>query len=296
MDVWWGDERFVPADDDDRNEGAARRALLDVVGVPAARVHAMPPSDGAFAEPEDAAAWYAGELAAAAAPGSDLPRFDVLLLGIGPEGHTASIFPESPAAHDERPVFAVRDCPKPPPTRVSLGFSAINTADEVWLVVAGEDKAPAVARAVAGASPGRAPRRRRARRPGHAVVARRRRGGRAARVGLGLYPRRQAADSSPGSGPLPRPLRISPQEVCDDRSASADDQRPADPPPAPPSRAPPPAGRGHDPTPGRCPPRSTRGRSRGGTSAAPVPARSTGTSRRRAGTRAARARRVTDRL
>jgi 6-phosphogluconolactonase len=153
IDVWWGDERFVPADDDERNEKAARRALLDVVGAPEDRVHPMPPSDGPFAEPEDAAAWYAGALAAAAPPGRELPRFDVLLLGIGPEGHTASIFPHSPAAHDQRAVFAVRDCPKPPPTRVSLGFSAINTADEVWVVVAGEGKAPAVARAVAGADP-----------------------------------------------------------------------------------------------------------------------------------------------
>jgi 6-phosphogluconolactonase len=150
VDVWWGDERFVPADDDQRNEKAARRALLDVVAVPAARIHPMPPSDAEFAEPEDAAAWYAGELAA---PGRELPRFDVLLLGIGTEGHTASIFPHSPAASDDRPVFAVRDCPKPPPTRVSLGFSAINSADEVWLVVAGEEKAPAVARAVAGTGP-----------------------------------------------------------------------------------------------------------------------------------------------
>ncbi len=153
LDVWWGDERFVPADDDERNEKAARRALLDVVGVPAERVHPMPPSDGGFAEPEDAAAWYAGELAAAAATGRDLPRFDVLLLGIGPEGHTASIFPGSPAAHDARPVLAVRDCPKPPPTRVSLGFPAINSAEEVWLVVAGAEKAQAVARALAGADP-----------------------------------------------------------------------------------------------------------------------------------------------
>ena len=153
VDVWWGDERFVPADDDERNEKAARRALLDVVGVPAERVHPMPASDGAFAEPEDAAAWYAGELAAAAAPGRDLPRVDVLLLGIGPEGHTASIFPGSPAAHDARPVFAVRDCLKPPPTRVSLGFPAINSAEEVWLVVAGAEKAPAVARALTGADP-----------------------------------------------------------------------------------------------------------------------------------------------
>jgi 6-phosphogluconolactonase len=157
VDVWWGDERFVPADDDERNEKAARRALLDPVGVPAERVHAMPPSDGEFAEPEDAAAWYAGQLAGAAPPGSALPRFDVLLLGIGPEGHVASIFPESPAAHDERPVFAVRNCPKPPPTRVSMGFTAINSAEEVWLVVSGEDKAPAVALALAGADPVQVP-------------------------------------------------------------------------------------------------------------------------------------------
>jgi 6-phosphogluconolactonase len=64
VDVWWGDERFVPADSDDRNEKQAREALLSKVGVPEERIHAMPPSDGEFAEPEDAAAWYAGELAA----------------------------------------------------------------------------------------------------------------------------------------------------------------------------------------------------------------------------------------
>jgi 6-phosphogluconolactonase len=148
VDVWWGDERFVPGDDDERNEKAARLALLDVVGVPAERVHAMPPSDGGFGEPEDAAAWYAAELAAAAPGAGALPRFDVLLLGMGPEGHVASIFPDSPAVRDERPVVAVRDCPKPPPTRVSLGFPAINAAEEVWLLVSGEAKAPAVAAAL----------------------------------------------------------------------------------------------------------------------------------------------------
>ena len=156
VDVWWGDERFVPADDDDRNDKAARQALLDVVGVPAERVHPMPPSDGGFGTPEDAAAWYADELAAAA-PGADLPRFDVLLLGMGPEGHIASIFPGSAAVRDQRPVVAVRDCPKPPPTRVSLGFPAINAAEEVWLVVAGAEKAPAVARAIGGTDPDELP-------------------------------------------------------------------------------------------------------------------------------------------
>jgi 6-phosphogluconolactonase len=153
VDVWWGDERFVPADDDDRNEKAARRALLDAVGVDPTRVHAMPPSDGEFAEPEDAAAWYAEQLAAAAGDEGAAPRFDVLLLGMGPEGHVASIFPDSPAIDDQRPVVAVRDCPKPPPTRISLGYAAIGAADEVWVVVAGEGKAEAVARALSGAEP-----------------------------------------------------------------------------------------------------------------------------------------------
>lgn len=157
VDIWWGDERFVPEDDDERNEKAARRALLDHVTVDPARVHAMPASDGRFAEPEDAAAWYADELAAAAGGDGPLPRLDLLLLGMGPEGHTASIFPDSPAVGDDRPVFAVRDCPKPPPTRISLGFSAIGSAEEVWLVVAGEGKAAAVAEALSGAEPRQLP-------------------------------------------------------------------------------------------------------------------------------------------
>ncbi|MCO7219218.1 6-phosphogluconolactonase [Klenkia sp. PcliD-1-E] len=148
VDVWWGDERWVPAADDDRNEKGAREALLDVVGVPAERVHAIPAADAGFAEPEDAAAAYAQELAAAG--DGAVPRIDVLLLGVGPEGHVASIFPDSPAVADERTVVAVRDCPKPPPTRVSLGFPVITAAEEVWLLVSGEGKAEAVARALSG--------------------------------------------------------------------------------------------------------------------------------------------------
>jgi 6-phosphogluconolactonase len=153
VDVWWGDERFVPADDDERNEKGARKALLDRVGVPEEHIHAIPASDGPFREPEDAAAWYAEQLAAAAPAGRELPRIDVLLLGMGPEGHVASIFPDAPAVSDPRLVVAVRDCPKPPPTRVSLGYSAINAAEEIWLLVAGEGKAPAVAEALSGATP-----------------------------------------------------------------------------------------------------------------------------------------------
>ncbi|WP_236826703.1 MULTISPECIES: 6-phosphogluconolactonase [unclassified Blastococcus] len=151
VDVWWGDERFVPAGDAERNEGQARTALLDRVGVPAERVHAMPATDSG-ASPEEAAEAYLAELRAHAG-GAGLPRFDVLLLGMGPEGHTASIFPGSPAVRDERPVVAVRDCPKPPPTRISLGYPAINSAEEVWVLVTGEGKAEAVAAALGGADP-----------------------------------------------------------------------------------------------------------------------------------------------
>ena len=153
VDLWWGDERFVAADDPERNELQARQALLDAVPLDPARVHPMgaQSSSPGGDDPDAAAGRYAAELAAAASSGHDVPAFDALLLGMGPEGHTASIFPESPAAHDESPVVVVRDCPKPPPTRISLGFSAITQARQVWMVVAGEQKAPAVALALSGA-------------------------------------------------------------------------------------------------------------------------------------------------
>lgn len=152
LDVWWGDERFVAADSPDRNERQARGALLDHVDLDPSRVHPM----GALGGPDDddadaAAVRYAAELAASAPGSSTVPLFDVLMLGMGPEGHIASIFPESPAARDERPVFAVHGCPKPPPTRVSLGFTALRAAQQVWMIVAGEDKAPAVALSLSGA-------------------------------------------------------------------------------------------------------------------------------------------------
>ena len=158
--VWWGDERFVPADDPERNDRQAAEALLDAVPVDPARVHRFPAADGPFAgDPEAAAAAYAAELAAATRPEDHgpVPRFDVLLLGIGEEGHVASIFPESPATYEERPVVAVRGCPKPPPTRLTLTFPAIAAATEVWVVAAGAAKAPAAALALGGAGPVQVP-------------------------------------------------------------------------------------------------------------------------------------------
>jgi 6-phosphogluconolactonase len=148
VDLYWGDERFLPAGHPDRNETQAREALLDHIALDPARVHVMEPSDGRFGDdPDAAAADYARVL------GASVPAFDVFLLGVGEEGHTASIFPDSPAVHETTSaVVAVRDCPKPPPTRVSLTLPAIRHAQEVWLMTTGEAKADPVARALAGAS------------------------------------------------------------------------------------------------------------------------------------------------
>ncbi|MFE5566361.1 6-phosphogluconolactonase [Amycolatopsis japonica] len=147
LDVYWGDERFVPADSDERNEKQAREALLDHVPLDPKRVHAMAPSDGEFGDDVDAAAAAYAEILTA-----DVPAFDIMLLGLGGEGHTASIFPDSPAVHEkERSVVAVRDCPKPPPTRISLTLPAIRRAQDIWLVTGGDAKADAVAQALAGA-------------------------------------------------------------------------------------------------------------------------------------------------
>ncbi|HEY5336162.1 MAG TPA: 6-phosphogluconolactonase, partial [Mycobacteriales bacterium] len=128
LDVWWGDERFVAPDDPDRNDVQALAALGGALD--GASLHPMG-DNASYPDADAAAAAYTDELRAAG--GGTVPAFDVLLLGLGPEGHVASIFPQSPAARDRRPVFAVYDCPKPPPTRISLGFGAIARARQVWV-------------------------------------------------------------------------------------------------------------------------------------------------------------------
>ncbi|CAL9568646.1 6-phosphogluconolactonase [Streptomyces sp. enrichment culture] len=161
VDLWWGDERFLPEGDPERNVTQAREALLDAVPLDPERVHAMPASDGPHGDDVDAAAAaYAQELARAAGPEGHgaVPEFDVLMLGVGPDTHVASLFPELPAVRETaRTVVGVRDAPKPPPTRVSLTLPAIRAAREVWLLAAGEDKAEAAAVALSGADEVRAP-------------------------------------------------------------------------------------------------------------------------------------------
>jgi 6-phosphogluconolactonase len=154
LDVWWGDERFVDRGSDERNEKAAYDALLEYVDVDPDRVFPMGWAGGEDdQDPIAGAERYAKTLASRAPQGALVPRFDVLLLGLGPEGHVASIFPESAAAIDERMVVAVHECPKPPPTRISLTQKAISAADEVWVIAAGGEKAEAARRALSGSAP-----------------------------------------------------------------------------------------------------------------------------------------------
>jgi 6-phosphogluconolactonase len=148
IELYWGDERFVAPDDAERNELQARQALLDHVPVDPAKVFPMGADDGSRSAEEAADAYL--EILPQVAP--DEPMFDVLLLGMGGEGHTLSVFPDSPAVHETTPgVVAVHDCPKPPPTRISLTLPAARAASEIWIVSAGEAKADAVAAALSGA-------------------------------------------------------------------------------------------------------------------------------------------------
>jgi 6-phosphogluconolactonase len=115
----------------------------------------MAASDGEFGDDLDAAALaYEQVLAANAEAGEPAPVFDVHLLGMGPEGHVNSLFPDTPAVRETtRLVLGVPDSPKPPPKRITLTLPAVQRSREVWLICSGEGKADAVAAAIGGAAP-----------------------------------------------------------------------------------------------------------------------------------------------
>ncbi len=151
--LWWSDERFLPAGDPERNEVQASHALLDHLdALPSAQIHRVPARDSVTATPEAAAAAYTTDLARWAAPGGVTPAYDVLLLGMGPDGHIASLFPGRPQLDlGAAKAVAVHDSPKPPPDRVSFTYPAILAAKQVWIVASGAAKARVVARALGGA-------------------------------------------------------------------------------------------------------------------------------------------------
>jgi 6-phosphogluconolactonase len=148
--IWWGDERFVPSTSEDRNARQARAALLDQLfradpPLDPANVHEAPASDE-VATVEESAAAYSTTMRSEGAG-----FFEVLMLGVGPDGHIASLFPGHPALDiTDHIAVAVHDSPKPPPLRVSLTFEAMDRAKAVWFLVSGAEKASAVKSALAG--------------------------------------------------------------------------------------------------------------------------------------------------
>lgn len=151
VDIWFGDDRFVPEGDDERNVGQARDALLDHVDVDPDRVFVMAPSDGEFGDDITAAAQDYARVLRERGDGEPTPTFDVHLLGMGGEGHINSLFPHTDAlAERDATVVAVEDSPKPPPRRITLTVPAVNRARQVWFLVAGAEKAQAVAAGVGG--------------------------------------------------------------------------------------------------------------------------------------------------
>ena len=142
--AWWGDERYLLAGAGDRNDTQNDAAGLSALGLDPGRVMRVA-GPGTSASAEQSATTYAAALAGHA----DTP-FDVVLLGVGPDGHVASLFPHHPTQRTEGvTTVAVHDSPKLPPDRVSLTFERLERAREVWFLVSGADKADAVARALA---------------------------------------------------------------------------------------------------------------------------------------------------
>ncbi len=142
--VWWGDERYLPSGDPDRNDTQNDSAGLDALGLDPGKVHRVDgPDTSATAE---ASAEAYSETLREHGQGS----FDVVLLGVGPDGHVASLFPHHPAQRvTDAVAVAVHHSPKPPPDRVSLTFECLDRSREVWFLVSGDDKAEAVAAALA---------------------------------------------------------------------------------------------------------------------------------------------------
>lgn len=146
LHLWWGDERFLPAGDAERNDTEADQAALRALDLPAANVHRVAGPD-LMADAEASAAAYSAAIRGDKA-GDGV--FDVVMLGVGPDGHVASLFPHHPAQRIEDAIaIAVHDSPKPPPTRVSLTYECLCRSRQVWLMVAGAEKADAVAAALA---------------------------------------------------------------------------------------------------------------------------------------------------
>lgn len=149
VEVFWGDERLVPKDDPENSYSQARDALLDPVAVPVANIHRV----RSTMSPSAAVADYTARLRAAARAtrsAAGWPRFDLVLLGLGRDGHTASLFPGSPVEQTAPVVAVMADYDGRPANRVTLTPPVFDDARRVWFLVTGEGKAEAVASTLQG--------------------------------------------------------------------------------------------------------------------------------------------------
>ena len=146
VEVFFGDERCVGECDGDRNDAAAREALLLHVPIPPENVHPVP-----SLAPDGAERYEALLRERLSAPAPAVPVLDLVLLGLGEDGHTASLFPGHPAAAETvRLVVRVDGAPKPPPSRVTFTLPLLNAARSVVFVVSGRGKREALARVLSG--------------------------------------------------------------------------------------------------------------------------------------------------
>ena len=146
IEFFFGDERGVPPDHPDSNYRLANESLFRPAGVVSGRIHRM---KGEMENFSAAAELYARELQVLAS--DDFPRFDLVLLGLGTDGHTASLFPHSQALRERtRWVLPILDAPKPPRRRLTLTMPVLNAARQVIFLVSGEKKAKAVREVLQG--------------------------------------------------------------------------------------------------------------------------------------------------
>lgn len=141
VQIFFGDERCLPAGDAQRNDTMACAALLDHVAIPPTHIHRIAAERGA----DEAARDYAGLL-------KHCPPLDLVLLGMGEDGHTASLFPGNPATESNDAAVAVFDAPKPPPQRVSLGLDTLRQARQRIFLLAGAGKRAALQAMMDGAA------------------------------------------------------------------------------------------------------------------------------------------------
>lgn len=140
VDIFWSDERCVPPDSEDSNYLLAQQVLLNKIPIPAAQIHRMPADE---ADRDAASQAYTDEMRRVFAT-NGIPSFDLIQLGMGPEGHTASLFPHQASLHEQQRLVMPVSVPKPPPPRLTFTPPILNAAHNVLFLVTGTDKADAV--------------------------------------------------------------------------------------------------------------------------------------------------------